>query len=63
MLPEKDRLSNYVNKLISLRLPCLIGPVTESDSEDSDYEELLNEEIVFDMPDLMPESKSCLSFI
>ncbi|BFY98194.1 hypothetical protein BsWGS_01234 [Bradybaena similaris] len=55
VFPEKDRLSNYVDKLISLRLPCLIGPLTESDSEDSEYEELLNEELVFDIPNLMPE--------
>uniref|UniRef100_A0A0B6ZM26 Uncharacterized protein n=1 Tax=Arion vulgaris TaxID=1028688 RepID=A0A0B6ZM26_9EUPU len=50
IFPTSERLSSYVSKLLTWRPPCLFGALPNSESDNSDLEELPEDDILLDMP-------------
>ncbi|BFZ01324.1 hypothetical protein BsWGS_04364 [Bradybaena similaris] len=47
--PSSERLSSYVNRLLTWRPPCLFGALPDSESDNSDLEQLPEDDILLDM--------------
>ncbi|XP_059159324.1 uncharacterized protein LOC131943310 isoform X2 [Physella acuta] len=45
IFPRSERLSTYVDKLLAWRPPCLFGTIPDSDTDCSEPEEIMHEEI------------------
>jgi len=54
IFPRSERLSSYVDKLLVWSVPCFFKAPLDSESECSDVEELLQDDILLEMPPVMP---------